>query len=146
MSEFDGLRNHEKAQHALVGLGSAAVVVAVVLPRQGDPNFPKGIIKRIKKKSIPHWQQVSKLLALPPKWGTADAGIKVIPGGGAQGLSKVHSFLFESGVYQNTLSCFVCCQDAFHPHRPLVFFCLPGLFNFQGHIPQTSPKVKLVCH
>ena len=30
MSEFGGLRKHEKTQHALVGLGRAAVVAAVV--------------------------------------------------------------------------------------------------------------------
>ena len=29
MSEFGGLRKHEKAQHARVGLGSAALVAAV---------------------------------------------------------------------------------------------------------------------
>ena len=40
MSEFLGLRKQEKTQHALVGLGSAAV---------GGPNFPKWIIKCKKK-------------------------------------------------------------------------------------------------
>ena len=50
MSEFGGLRKHEKTQHALVGLGSAALVAAVALPSyKGDPNFLKGIIKCIKK-------------------------------------------------------------------------------------------------
>ena len=34
MSEFGGLRTHEKTQHALVGLGSAGLAAAVVaLPR-----------------------------------------------------------------------------------------------------------------
>ena len=33
MSEFDGLRKHKKTQHALVGLGSAALTAAVALPR-----------------------------------------------------------------------------------------------------------------
>ena len=32
-SEIVGLRKHEKTQHALVGLGSAALAAAVVLPR-----------------------------------------------------------------------------------------------------------------
>ena len=45
MSEFRGLREHEKTQHALVGPGSAALAAAVALPRQGSPNFPKDIIK-----------------------------------------------------------------------------------------------------
>ena len=31
MSEFGGLREHEKTQHALVGLGSAALAAAVAL-------------------------------------------------------------------------------------------------------------------
>ena len=31
MSEFDGLRKHEKTQHALVGLGTAALAAAVAL-------------------------------------------------------------------------------------------------------------------
>ena len=51
MSEFVGLRKHEKAKHALVGLGSAAPVAAVVLPGLVGPSFPKGIIKCIKKTS-----------------------------------------------------------------------------------------------
>ena len=33
MTEFGGLQKHEKSQHALVGLGSAALVAAVALPR-----------------------------------------------------------------------------------------------------------------
>ena len=33
MSEFGGLRKHEKTQHALVGLGSAALAAAVTLLR-----------------------------------------------------------------------------------------------------------------
>ena len=41
-SEFGGLQKR-KTQHALVGLGSAAVAAAVALPRKGDLNFPKGI-------------------------------------------------------------------------------------------------------
>ena len=55
MSEFDGLRKHEKTQHALVlvqaviGLGRAALVAVVALPRYGSPNFPKWIIKCIQK-------------------------------------------------------------------------------------------------
>ena len=40
MSEFGGLRKHEKTQHARVGLGSAALAAAVVLPRQSGPHFP----------------------------------------------------------------------------------------------------------
>ena len=31
MSEFGGLRNHEKTQHALVGLGSAALATATAV-------------------------------------------------------------------------------------------------------------------
>ena len=38
--------------HALVGLGSVALAAVVALPRQGGPNFPKGIIKCIKLKQI----------------------------------------------------------------------------------------------
>ena len=45
MSEFGGLWKHEKTHHALVGLGSAALVAAVVSPRQGGPNSVKAIIK-----------------------------------------------------------------------------------------------------
>ena len=55
MSEFSGLRKHEKTQHVFVGLGSAALAAAVALPRLGGPNFPKGVIKcikKIKKKNI----------------------------------------------------------------------------------------------
>ena len=33
MSEFDGVRKHKKTQHALVGLGSAALAAAVAIPR-----------------------------------------------------------------------------------------------------------------
>ena len=47
MPEFGRLRKHEKTQHALVGLGSAALVAAVALPRLDGPSFPQGIIKRI---------------------------------------------------------------------------------------------------
>ena len=43
MSEFGGLRKHEKTQHALAGLGTTALVDAVA-------NFQKGIIKCIKEK------------------------------------------------------------------------------------------------
>ena len=50
MSEFDGLGKHKKTQHALVGLGSAALAAAVTLPRLGGPNFPKGTVKCEKKK------------------------------------------------------------------------------------------------
>ena len=32
MSESGGLRKHEKTQHALVGLGSAALAAAIALP------------------------------------------------------------------------------------------------------------------
>ena len=49
MSEFGGLRKHEKTEHAPVGLGSAALAAAVALPRKGGPNFPKGINKVYKK-------------------------------------------------------------------------------------------------
>ena len=42
MTEFGGLRKHETTQLALVGLGSAALAAAVVLPRYGGP---KGIKK-----------------------------------------------------------------------------------------------------
>ena len=52
MSEFSGLRKHEKTQHALVGLGNAALASAVAVPRKCGPNFPKGIINCKKKKSI----------------------------------------------------------------------------------------------
>ena len=40
--------SHGKTQHALVRLGSTALVAAIALPRKGDPNFPKWIIKCIK--------------------------------------------------------------------------------------------------
>ena len=53
MSEFGGLRKHEeKNQYVLVALGSAALAAAVALPRQGGPNFAKGLIKCILKKNI----------------------------------------------------------------------------------------------
>ena len=46
MSEFGGLRKHEKTQHALVGLGSAALAAAVALLTQvRRTDFPKGKIK-----------------------------------------------------------------------------------------------------
>ena len=48
MSEFGGLRKHEKTPHALVGLGSAALEAVVALPRKGGPNFQKGVIKCLK--------------------------------------------------------------------------------------------------
>ena len=49
MSEFGGLRTHEKTQHALVGLGSAALAVAVCLPiGKAAPVFRKGIIQCMK--------------------------------------------------------------------------------------------------
>ena len=40
MSEFGGLRKHEKTQHALVRQGSAALAAAVALPK-----FPERIYK-----------------------------------------------------------------------------------------------------
>ena len=49
MPKFDGVWEHEKTQHALVILGSAALAAAVTFPRYGGPSFPKGIIKCIKK-------------------------------------------------------------------------------------------------
>ena len=33
MSEFGGLRKHEKTQHALIGMGSAALAAAVAVRR-----------------------------------------------------------------------------------------------------------------
>ena len=45
MSEFGGLRKQEDTQHALVGLGRAALAAAVALSRQGGPSFQKGINK-----------------------------------------------------------------------------------------------------
>ena len=44
MSEFSGLRKHKKTQHALIGLGSTALVAAVALPRLGKAAqfFQKG--------------------------------------------------------------------------------------------------------
>ena len=45
MSEFGGLRKHEKTQHALVGLGGAALAAAVAfLTQVRRPEFVKGII------------------------------------------------------------------------------------------------------
>ena len=40
MSEFGGLQEHEKTQHALVGLGSAALAAAVALTKLRQPEFP----------------------------------------------------------------------------------------------------------
>ena len=47
MSEFGGLRKHDKTQYALsVGLDSAALAAAVSsLTQVRRPEFPKGIIK-----------------------------------------------------------------------------------------------------
>ena len=50
MSEFGGLRKHEKTRHALVGLGSAAPVDAAALPRKSDPNL--SVKKKEKKRSL----------------------------------------------------------------------------------------------
>ena len=47
MPLFGGLRKHEKIQHALIRLVSTALAAAVSLPREGGPNFPKGIINGI---------------------------------------------------------------------------------------------------
>ena len=42
MSEFGGLRKHKNTQHALVGLGSAALAAAVALLTQvRRPQFPE---------------------------------------------------------------------------------------------------------
>ena len=41
--------NTKQTQHALVGLGSAALAAAVIWPREDGPNFPKGIINCIQK-------------------------------------------------------------------------------------------------
>ena len=41
MSEFGGLRNYEKTQHALAGLGSAALAAAVVYTKVMRPGFPE---------------------------------------------------------------------------------------------------------
>ena len=38
MSEFGGLQKREKTQHALVGLGSSALAVAIAFKR---PKFPE---------------------------------------------------------------------------------------------------------
>ena len=51
MSEFSGLRKHEKTQHVLVGLGSAALAIAVTfLIQVGRPEFPERDNKVCKKK------------------------------------------------------------------------------------------------
>ena len=47
MSEFAGLRKHEKTQHALKGLGSAALAAAV-----RRPSFPQRIIMYLTKKML----------------------------------------------------------------------------------------------
>ena len=41
MSEFGGLRKHEKTQHTLVGLGSAAFETAESLTQVRRPEFPE---------------------------------------------------------------------------------------------------------
>ena len=42
MSEFGGLQKHDKTQHALVGLGSAALAAAVrILTQERRPDFPE---------------------------------------------------------------------------------------------------------
>ena len=41
MTEFGGLRKHEKTQHVLIGLGNAALAAAVALPRVRRPEFPE---------------------------------------------------------------------------------------------------------
>ena len=69
MSEFGGLRKHEQTQHALVGLGSAALAVAWILPRYGGPNFPKGIMKcKKKQKKKLAKKPVLKSLTLTRSW------------------------------------------------------------------------------
>ena len=55
---------HEKTQHAVVGLGSAAVVAAVALPRQRGPNFLKLIKCKLKNK---HTKNKQTVLVLLPK-------------------------------------------------------------------------------
>ena len=50
MSEFGGLRKHEKSQHALAGLGSTALAAAVALYRYGGLNFPKA--------DLPHFENM----------------------------------------------------------------------------------------
>ena len=47
MSEFDGLRKHEKIQHALPG-SAALATASCSLTQEMRPNFPKGIIKCLK--------------------------------------------------------------------------------------------------
>ena len=39
------LFGHPKILHTMARMGSAALVAAVALPRSGDPNFPRGIMK-----------------------------------------------------------------------------------------------------
>ena len=41
VSEFGGLRKHEKTQHELVGLGSAALAAAVSHTQVRWPEFPE---------------------------------------------------------------------------------------------------------
>ena len=41
LSEFGGLWKHEKTQHALVGLGNAALAAAIALPGKAAENFLK---------------------------------------------------------------------------------------------------------
>ena len=53
MSEFGGFTETLKDPACTRSeLGSAALVAAVALPRYGGPNFPKGIIRCIKKIKI----------------------------------------------------------------------------------------------
>ena len=42
MSEFGGLRKHEQTQHAVVGLGSAALAAAALLPGKAARISRKG--------------------------------------------------------------------------------------------------------
>ena len=50
MSEFNGLRKHEKTQHALVVLGSAAIAAAVALPRSDFPERDNKVYEKTKAK------------------------------------------------------------------------------------------------
>ena len=52
MSEFGGLRKDEKTQHALEGLGSAALAAAVALPMSNSLNFTSRSNKGKKKKIV----------------------------------------------------------------------------------------------
>ena len=55
-SEFGGLRKHEKTQHALVGLGSAALAAAVALLTQATirrPDFPEKKTKVYRGLQVP---------------------------------------------------------------------------------------------